>query len=97
MVVEASDSNGPGTLEIAVTITNMDVSPSLAGPYRFKQVEDGPLAVVAPSANDPGVEIAQRLAGSDSPAFFIDGGQLRFRVPPGCSDPDCHAYAYPRP
>ena len=56
-MVGANDSNGPGTLEVAVTITNVDVSPSLTGPYRFKQAEDGPIAVVAYSANDPAVEI----------------------------------------
>ena len=79
VIVEASDGNSATSLEVAVTVTDVDEPPEVTGPASPMHEENRTDAVAVYMAADPeGVDVAWTVAGEDARAFSIDGGRLTF-------------------
>ena len=92
VTVRASDDGDPaltGTLNVAVTVSNVDEGPELSGETRIDYAENGSGAVATYSARDPeGEDISWSLEGRDAGAFEVsDGGVLTFREAPDHEQP----------
>ena len=92
VTVRASDGGDPaltGTLNVAVTVSDVDEGPELSGETRIDYAENGSGAVETYSARDPeGEDISWSLEGTDAGAFEVsDGGVLSFREAPDHEQP----------
>ena len=78
-----------GSLNVAVTVGDVDEMPELTGETSIDYAENGTGAVATYSARDPeGEEISWSLAGTDAGAFEgSDGGVLTFREAPDHEQP----------
>ena len=89
VTVTADDGNG-GTATIDVTITVVNVAPTIdSGPHWVDYNEGGTDEVADYDASDPGGgDITWSLSGTDAGAFRIyASGELRFRSPPDFENP----------
>ncbi len=88
LTVEASDGDNAATLEVAVTVTDVDEPPVLSGPASLDYRESEGNVVASYTAADPeGEEVTWAVAGEDRDAFVIEGGVLSFAVPPNFEAP----------
>ncbi len=77
--IAATDGNSTSTLQVAITVNDVNEPPALMGPVSVEAEENsvGPVALY--SAADPeGAEVMWRLAGLDASAFKIEDGVLSF-------------------
>ena len=82
VTVEASDGDLEGSLEVQVSVNDIDEAPVVSGPSSLS-VDEGTVAVGAFSARDPeGDGLEWLLAGLDGGDFEFVGGSLRFKTPP---------------
>ena len=90
VMLSASDGNLTGTLDVVVTVTDINEVPTVSGRDDTDYVEngDGPVAVY--SASDPeGSPVTLSLAGTDAEDLELsDSGELRFRQTPDYENPD---------
>ena len=93
VTLSASDGNLTGTLDVVVTVTDVNEAPTVSGRDDIDYVEkgDGPVAVY--SASDPEESpVTLSLAGTDAEDFELSGssgsGVLRFRQTPDYESPD---------
>ena len=88
VTVEASDGVNTGTLDVAVTVTDVDDGPAVTGDTAIDYPEGGTGDAAAYAAVDlEGADIAWTLTGDDAGAFSIDGGALSFKSPPDFEAP----------
>ena len=87
---DLSDPEGlQDEVAVAVTVRNVDETPSLSGPpsANFDENDTGDVATYR--ATDPdGHMIVWSLAGPDRDVFTVAGGVLEFDSPPDFEDPD---------
>ena len=85
VTVEASDRWNETTLEVTITVTDVNEAPAITGGPTATYAENGTAAVHTYTATDPeGAAINWWLSGDDAIAFEIDaaGGRLTFANPP---------------
>ena len=90
VTVEASDGGAtPGTLDVTVTVANVDETPEVTGEAAVDYQENGASAVAAHTATEPdNAAITWSLSGPDMGAFGIgSGGELTFNTPPDFEGP----------
>ncbi len=88
VTVEASDGANTGTLDVTVTVTNVDEGLALTGDAAIDYAEGGTGDAATYAAVDlEGADIAWTLTGDDAGAFSIEGGALSFRSPPDFEAP----------
>ena len=87
--MRASDGNSYGTLDVVVTVTNVDEAPTVSGRDSIGYVENGTTPLDTYTADDPeNGDIIWSLAGTDDGAFEIsDGGVLTFVEVPDRENP----------
>jgi len=84
VTVEASDGNTEATLDVTVTVTDVDEAPTPAGPSAVDFAENSTGDVATYTALDPENDaVTWSLSGTDEDAFTIgNSGVLRFKSPP---------------
>ncbi|MDE0352917.1 MAG: Ig-like domain-containing protein [bacterium] len=84
VTVEASDGNIKATLDVTVTVTDVDEAPTVTGPDAVDFAENGTGDVATYTADDPENDaVTWSLSGTDEDAFTIgSSGVLRFNSPP---------------
>ena len=83
VTVEASDGSTTGTLDVEVTVLNVDEPPVLSGPATVELDEETTRTVDTYSASDPDNDpITWSLSGNDSADFAVSFGELSFKVLP---------------
>ncbi len=90
VTVEASDGGAtPGTLDVTVTVDNVDETPEVTGEPAVDYQENGDGAVAAYTATEPdNAAITWSLSGPDMGAFDIgSGGELTFNTSPDFEGP----------
>ena len=90
VTVEASDGGAtPGTLDVTVTVANVDETPEVTGEAAVDYQENGAGAVAAYTATEPDNDpITWSLSGPDMGAFGIGSdGELTFNMPPDFEGP----------
>jgi hypothetical protein len=86
--VEASDGTNAASLEVTITVTNVDEGLVVTGDAAIDYAEGGTGDAATYAAVDlEGADIAWTLTGDDAGAFSIDGGALSFRSPPDFEAP----------
>ena len=87
--VGASDGSLTDTLDVTVTVTNVNEPPAISGPASVNYAEHGAGTVATYGVTDPerGTVIWEALEGTDRDAFTFSGGVLRFKTPPDFEDP----------
>ena len=82
VTVWASDGDLEGSLEVRVSVNDIDEAPVVSGPSSVT-VDEGVTAVGSYSARDPeGDGVEWLLSGADANSFEIAGGRLRFGSAP---------------
>ncbi len=82
VTVEASDGSIAGTLNVEVTVTDVNEQPVLSGPATA-QIDEGTTTVATYTAADPDNDpITWTLTGNDSADFSVSAGKLTFRAAP---------------
>ena len=89
VTIKASDGNNADTLELTVTVTNVDETPEVTGDSSINYAENGTGTVADYTAADPErVAIAWSLSGADSGEFSIsNAGELTFTTSPDYEAP----------
>ena len=88
VTVEADDGTYMDTQEVAVTVTDVDEAPDVAGDASIEYPENGTDAVATYTAFDPeDAEIVWSLGGDDAALFSIEGGVLAFAAAPDFESP----------
>ena len=89
VTIKASDGNNADTLDLTVTVTNVDETPEVTGDSSINYAENGSGTVAAYTAADPErVAIAWSLSGADSGDFSIsNAGELTFTTSPDYEAP----------
>ena len=84
IIVKATDGTYTDSLDVTVTVTDVDEVPTIEGDATIDYAENGTDDVATYTAMDPeGAMITWSLAGTDAGAFTISsGGVLAFRSPP---------------
>ena len=84
ITLEAADSDGAtGTLDITVTVTDVNEAPAIQGLPSINYPENGVVAAINYTVTDPeGDNINWTLTGPDSNIFAISNGTLYFQIPP---------------
>ncbi len=85
----ASGDNLESTLDIKITVTNVNESPMVTGLAIVSLAENGTASVATYTATDPeGDEVTWAIAGTDISRFSIKGtGELSFNSPPDYERP----------
>ena len=89
VTLSTSDGNFTGTLDVVVTVTDVNETPAVSGREEVEYVENGTDPVAGYSADDPeNDDITWSLAGTDARDFEIsDSGVLTFRQTPNHESP----------
>ena len=89
LMVKASNGNLESTLDIEITVTNVDESPVVTGLATVSYVENGTASVATYAATDPeGDEVTWDIVGTDVSRFSIkETGELSFNSPPDHEKP----------
>ena len=89
VTIKASDGNNADTLDLTITVTNVDETPEVTGDSSINYAENGAETVAAYTAPDPeGASITWSLSGNDSGDFSISiTGELTFTTPPDYEAP----------
>ncbi len=90
VTVTASDSGGlDDSIDVTITVTNVDEGFGVSGPAAMDYAENGTAAVATYSATDPeSATITWSLEGDDAADFEIsDGGVLTFKTSPDYENP----------
>ena len=85
VTVQASDGRRTGTLDVTVTVTDLDEPPVISGPGRVSYQENDTKEVGTYTASDPeGASLTSlSLSGDDDEYFELsDAGRLTFKTPP---------------
>ena len=79
-----ADTATDDTIDVTITVTNVNEAPVVAGPVTKNYPENGTATVATYTATDPeGKTISWYLqSGGDSDSFEIDGGVLTFKTQP---------------
>ena len=90
LTVRASESDLVSTLDVEVTITDVNESGAITGPTTVNYPENGIATVATYSTNDPeGNDITWSIAGTDAARFSInEGGVLTFKSSPNYEAPN---------
>ena len=90
VTIRASDGDLMSTLDVEVTITNVNESGAITGPASVNFPENSTTTVATYSITDPeDNDIAWSVAGTDSARFSInEDGELSFRSPPDYEAPN---------
>ena len=89
LTVEVSDDwRNYGSIEVTITVTDVDDAPPLSRSAAIAYAENGagPVAVYVAMAAE-GSTVAWSLSGEDAAVFAIDGGTLGFRTQPDYEAP----------
>ena len=89
--VQADDGKGGvDTVQVTVTVTDVNEPPLVTGPAMLEYAENGADAVASYTAADPeGGEVTWSLAGDDAGVFSLSAtGTLAFELPPDYETPD---------
>ena len=89
LTVEVSDDwRNYGSIEVTITVTDVDDAPPLSRSAAIAYAENGagPVAVYVAMAAE-GSTVAWSLSGEDAAVFAIDGGTLSFRTQPDYEAP----------
>ena len=89
VTLSVSDGNFTGTLDVMVTVTNVNETPTVSGLEEVDYVENGTTPLDTYTASDPeNGDITWSLAGTDHGDFEIsDSGELTFSRTPDYEDP----------
>ena len=89
VTVKASDGTNENTVDVTVTVTNVNETPEISGPTASDYAENGTGPVATYTATDPeGEAIAWSLEGDDAGDFDISaGGVLTFKIAPDYEAP----------
>ena len=89
VTIKASDGNNADTLDLTVTVTNVDETPEVTGDSSINYAENGAGTVADYTAPDPeGASITWSLSGDDSGDFSISiTGELTFTTSPDYEAP----------
>ncbi|MCY4575466.1 MAG: cadherin domain-containing protein, partial [Chloroflexi bacterium] len=89
VTVTASDGNLESTLDVEVTVSNVNEAILVTGPATVSYAENGTVSVATYTATDPeGDEITWGIAGTDMSRFSIkETGELSFNSPPDYEKP----------
>ena len=90
VTVNASDSKLAGTLDVTITITNVNEPPDVTGRTSITFVETATGPVETFKANDPeesDTDISWVVLGTDRNDFTITGGELNFAATPDYEHP----------
>ena len=90
VTVEASDGSLTGSLDVVVTVGDVNEPPVVSGVEAVGYAENGVGVVGTYAATDPeGVTVTWGVSGDDGAVFGISsGGVLSFDSPPDFEDPD---------
>ena len=89
ITLSTSDGNFTGTLDVVVTVTDVNEPPSVSGDTAVDFAENGTGEVARYTAVDPEDDtITWSLAGTDRRDFEISDGELTFLRTPDFEDPD---------
>ena len=90
VTVRASDGNLVSTLDIEITVTDVNEPGVVTGPTSVDYPENGTAAVASYSATDPdGDDVTWNIAGTDAARFSISAvGALSFRTSPDYEAPN---------
>ena len=89
LTVEVSDDwRNYGSIEVTITVTDVDDAPPMSRAAAIAYAENGagPVAVYVAMAAE-GSTVAWSLSGEDAAVFTIDGGTLNFRTQPDYEAP----------
>ncbi len=89
LTVEVSDDwRNYGSIEVTITVTDVDEAPPMSRSAAIAYAENGagPVAVYVAMAAE-GSTVAWSLSGEDAAVFAIDGGTLGFRTQPDYEAP----------
>ena len=76
-------SNLKTTLDVTVTVTDVDEAPVITGDSAVNYAENGTGAVATYSASDPeGATVTLTLSGTDADSFSLSDGELTFGTSP---------------
>ena len=90
VTVKASDGTNEATLDVTITVTNVDEGFEVSGPAAMDYAENGTAAVATYSATDPesATTTTWSLGGDDAADFEISAdGVLTFGSPPDYENP----------
>ena len=90
VTVRASDGNLVSTLDVEVTVTDMNESGVITGPATADYAENATAIVAVFSSTDPdGDGVTWSIAGTDAARFSIsENGELAFKSPPDYEAPN---------
>ncbi len=88
ITVKASDGTLSDTLDVEITVTNVNEAPTLSGVTAVTKVENDGKVVTTYTAADPESQtIVWSLSGADAADFTIPAGVLTFKVVPDADNP----------
>ncbi len=90
VTVTSSDGNLKSTLDVELTVTDVNEPASITGPVNLSYVENSAIAVAVYFATDPeSDEITWDIAGTDAARFTIgETGELLFNSSPDYENPE---------
>ncbi len=90
VTIHASDGNLTSTLDVEVTVTDVNESGAITGPASMSYAENGTGTVATYSATDPdGDDVTWSVEGTDAARFSISAaGQLSFKSSPDYESPN---------
>ena len=90
ITIRAFDASLTSTLDIEITVTNVNESGSITGPASVTYAENSTITVATYSATDPdGDDMTWSIAGTDAARFSISAaGVLSFKSPPNHESPN---------
>ena len=89
VAVSASDGALSATLDVVITVTDVNEAPTVAGAASVSYVENGTGAVASYTADDPeGDDMTWSVTGTDASLFAVSvAGALSFTSPPDYENP----------
>ena len=90
ITIRASDGALTSTLDVEITVTNVNESASITGPATVTYAENSTTTVATYSATDPEDDaVTWSIAGTDAARFSISAaGSLSFKSPPNHESPN---------